>query len=94
VIAVGPGAAALADGFQAAGGSAASIEVVADSEAATSVLRRRVADRDRAAVTVLLKGSRFMHIERVGETLGREFGIAPTTGNESTGRGRDAALAD
>ncbi len=94
IVAAGPGAAALAAGFEAAGGHAGAIDVVDDSEAATAALHERLSKRDGQAVTVLLKGSRFMHIERVGEALEREFGIAPGTGNESTGRGRDAALAD
>ncbi|TKA90579.1 UDP-N-acetylmuramoyl-tripeptide--D-alanyl-D-alanine ligase [Guyparkeria sp. SB14A] len=94
LIAVGPGAAALAAGFQAAGGLDTRIDVVEDSGSATAALRKRLAATDEAPVTVLLKGSRFMHIERVREDLEREIGIAPGTGNESTGRGRDAALAD
>ncbi|WP_410474130.1 UDP-N-acetylmuramoyl-tripeptide--D-alanyl-D-alanine ligase [Guyparkeria sp. TX1] len=94
VIAVGPGAAALAAGFEAAGGPAGSLDVVEDSEAAAQALRQRLADYGRTAVTVLLKGSRFMHIERVREAFEREIGIAPGTGNTTTGRGRDAALAD
>lgn len=94
LIAVGPWAAAIADGYRSGGGSSDSIETTEDSDAAIEALRLRLADRAEAAVTVLLKGSRFMHIERVREALEREYGIAPRTGNESTGRGRDAALAD
>ncbi len=94
VIAAGPGATALAAGFEAAGGAAGTLDVVDDSEAATQVLRQRLADEDQTAVTVLLKGSRFMHIERVREAFEREIGMAPGTGKESTGRGRDAALVD
>jgi len=94
VIAVGPGAEAIAAGFRFAGGSDTRIDTVTDSDEAAEALRARLADRSGAAVTVLLKGSRFMHIERVREALEREHGIAPGRGNESTGRGRDAALAD
>jgi len=94
VITVGPGAAAIAAGFRAAGGSAEAIDTVDDSAGATEALRARLAERHESAVTVLLKGSRFMHIEQVRESLEREHGVAPGTGNESTGRGRDAALAD
>ncbi|MFP4251047.1 MAG: UDP-N-acetylmuramoyl-tripeptide--D-alanyl-D-alanine ligase [Guyparkeria sp.] len=94
VIAAGPEGAAMAAGFRAAGGASEAIEVVADSHAATEALRHRLAGLEGEAVTVLLKGSRFMHIERVREALEREIGIAPGTGNESTGRGRDAALVD
>lgn len=94
LVAVGPGAAALAAGFEAAGGPNGAIEVADDSEAATRALRQRLAGHDSTAVTLLLKGSRFMHIERVREAFEREIGIAPGTGNTSTGRGRDAALAD
>ncbi len=94
VIAVGPGSAALAAGFEAAGGPAGLLDVVEDSEAATQTLRQRLTDHGRTGVVVLLKGSRFMHIERVREVFEREIGIAPGTGNQTTGRGRDAALAD
>ena len=94
VIAVGPGAEAIAAGFRFAGGSDACIDTVRDSDEAAEALHARLADRSGAAVTVLLKGSRFMHIERVREALEREHGIAPGRDNESTGRGRDAALAD
>ena len=94
VLAVGPWAAAIAAGYQSGGGSIDAIDITEDSAAAIEALRTRLADRAESAVTVLLKGSRFMHIERVREALEREYGIAPRTGNESTGRGQDAALAD
>ena len=94
VIAVGPGGDAIASGYRAAGGAPERIDTVEDSEAAAVALRARLVGRGDTAVTVLLKGSRFMHIERVREDLEREYGVAPRPGNESTGRGRDAALAD
>ncbi|KTG17334.1 MULTISPECIES: UDP-N-acetylmuramoyl-tripeptide--D-alanyl-D-alanine ligase [unclassified Guyparkeria] len=94
VISVGPWAAAIAAGYHAGGGSADAIETTEDSDAAIEALRARLADRAGTAVTVLLKGSRFMRIERVREALAQEYGIEPDTGNESTGRGQDAALAD
>ncbi len=94
IVAAGPGASALAAGFKTAGGAAGLLDVVEGSETATMALLKRLSARDGQAVTVLLKGSRFMHIERVGKALERKFGIAPGTGNITTGRGRDAALAD
>ncbi|MCL7744515.1 UDP-N-acetylmuramoyl-tripeptide--D-alanyl-D-alanine ligase [Guyparkeria hydrothermalis] len=94
LIAVGPWAAAIATGFRAAAGSPDSIDTAEDSTEAAKALHARLATRSESAVTVLLKGSRFMHIERVREDLEREYGVAPKPGNESTGRGRDAALAD
>ncbi|MFA7521982.1 MAG: UDP-N-acetylmuramoyl-tripeptide--D-alanyl-D-alanine ligase [Halothiobacillaceae bacterium] len=97
LIAVGPGAAAIAAGYRTAGGAADSIDTAEDSAAATEALRARLAQlarRTDTAMTVLLKGSRFMHIEQVGAALEREYGLAPQAGNQSIGRGEDAALAD
>ena len=94
LIAVGPSSAAIAAGYRSAGGAPDTVVTVEDSEQATTALRNRLAGHGDKAVTVLLKGSRFMRIERVRESLEREHGLAPGRGNESTGRGQDAALAD
>ncbi len=84
VVVVGPGAEAMQTGFRDAGGNDACLACAADSNEATVALRPWLAGD---AVTVLLKGSRFMHIERVRDALEREHGVAPGTGNDFTGRG-------
>ncbi|MBN2871816.1 MAG: UDP-N-acetylmuramoyl-tripeptide--D-alanyl-D-alanine ligase [Halothiobacillaceae bacterium] len=94
VIAVGPWAAAIVAGYRAGGGSADSIETAEDSAGATEALRARLSAHVGVLLTVLLKGSRFMHIERVREALQREYGMAPHPGDNANGGGRDAALAD
>jgi UDP-N-acetylmuramoyl-tripeptide--D-alanyl-D-alanine ligase len=76
VVAVGPDARAVRAGFLAAGGREADIVTAPDSEAAATVLTDRLAAADQAAATILLKGSRFMHIERVREALEGEYGVA------------------
>ncbi len=84
VVAVGPGAEAMQAGFRAAGGAAAGLVCVADSEEASEALRAWLAGDE---LTVLLKGSRFMHIERVRDGLEREHGVLPGTENDFTRRG-------
>jgi len=77
VVAVGPEAHAVREGFLAAGGRDARIVTAADAEVAAEVLAARLAGVDAGpAATILLKGSRFMHIERVHEALEREYGVA------------------
>lgn len=84
VVVVGPGAEAMQAGFCAAGGPDAGLVCATDSDEASEALRPWLAGD---AVTVLLKGSRFMHIERVRDALEREHGVSPGTENNFTGRG-------
>lgn len=90
VVAVGPNAEDVREGFLAAGGEEAGIAIAADATLAAEMLERWLAAVDPGrAITVLLKGSRFMHIERVRESLEREYGIktGPTTDSDKEGAG-------
>ena len=76
VLAVGPDAEAVREGYLAAGGAEAGIVTAPDSEAAATALIDQLATGHHPVATILLKGSRFMHIERVREALEREHGTA------------------
>ncbi len=95
VLAVGPDAESVRAGYLTAGGVERGLICVPDAETAAVTLRELLSDVGaNAEVTVLLKGSRFMHIERVRDALEREHGMATGSDDNSTGRGPDAALAD
>ncbi|MFP4638886.1 MAG: UDP-N-acetylmuramoyl-tripeptide--D-alanyl-D-alanine ligase [Guyparkeria sp.] len=95
VLAVGPEAESTRAGFLEAGGDDRGLICVPDAETAAVTLGELLSDvGGNADVTVLLKGSRFMHIERVRDALEREHGTATGSGDNFTGRGPDAALAD
>jgi len=77
VLAVGPDAEAVREGYLAAGGLEAGMVTAPDSgTAATALIDWLMASESGPAATILLKGSRFMHIERVREALEREYGVA------------------
>ncbi|MFO7581935.1 UDP-N-acetylmuramoyl-tripeptide--D-alanyl-D-alanine ligase [Guyparkeria sp.] len=95
VIAVGPEGNSVKAGFVTAGGDERGLICVPDAETAATTLEELLSDvGTNAEVTVLLKGSRFMHIERVRDALEREHGMATGSDDNFTGRGPDAALAD